>query len=71
MSLEAAVSLLTSFVGIGVTVLLAGIPWAYSVHGRLATIEASLRDAVAPLARLNEVEQRILRLEMRLEQSEG
>lgn len=70
MSLEAAVSLLTSFVGIGVTVLLAGIPWAYSVHGRLATIEASLRDAVAPLARLNEVEKRILRLEMLLENSE-
>jgi hypothetical protein len=67
MSLESAVSLLTSFVGIGVTVLLAGIPWAYSVHGRLATIEASLRDAVAPLARLNEVEQRMLRLEMQWE----
>jgi hypothetical protein len=54
-----------------VTILLAGIPWAYSVHGRLATIEARIRDAVAPLARLNEMEQRVIRLEMRFEQRES
>ena len=70
MSMDTTVSVLTSLVAVGVSVLLAGIPWAYSVHGRLATIETSLRDAVAALARLHELEQRVLRLEMRMEHRE-
>ena len=67
MTVETAISILTSLVGVGVTILLTGVPWAYSVHGRLATIETSLRDAVAALARLNEIEHRVVRLEMRVD----
>jgi len=61
--IDIAITLLTTLVGVGVTVLLAGIPWAYSVHGRLATIETSLRDTLNALPRLNELELRITRLE--------
>ena len=43
MAAEASITLLTSLVSIGVVILLAGIPWAYTIHGRLATIEASLK----------------------------
>ena len=66
MTVETAVTILTCLVGVGVTILLSGIPWAYSVHGRLATIETSLRDAVAALARLHEIEHRVVRLEMKV-----
>jgi hypothetical protein len=67
MTIETAVTILTSLVGVGVTVLLTGIPWAYSVHGRLATIETSLLNAIAALARLNDLEHRVVRLEMRVQ----
>jgi hypothetical protein len=70
MTNDSAVSLLTTFVGIGVTVLLAGVPWAYSVHGRLATIEVSLREAINALSRVAELERRVGRLEFSHERAQ-
>lgn len=37
------ITVLTCLVGVGVTILLAGIPWAYNIHGRLRSIEVELR----------------------------
>ena len=65
MSVEASITLLTSLVGVGVAVLLAGLPWAYSIHGRLATIEATLHDYLRQADRLAELQARVTRLELR------
>lgn len=46
MSIEAAVTILTTMVGVGVTIMLAGIPWAYSIQGRLTRIETRLTDHI-------------------------
>jgi hypothetical protein len=69
MSVEASITLLTSLVGVGVAILLAGLPWAYSIHGRLATIEVSLRDYLRHTDRLEDVQARVTRLELRAEQT--
>jgi hypothetical protein len=63
-----AIGLLTSLVGLGVSILLAGIPWAYSVHGRLATIEASLRETLGAPGRMVELERRVTKVELQLTQ---
>jgi hypothetical protein len=65
MSVEASITLLTSLVGVGVAILLAGLPWAYGIHGRLATIEASLRDYLRHADQLAEMQARVTRLELR------
>jgi hypothetical protein len=70
MNMDTAISILTFLVGIGVSIMLSGIPWAYSVHGRLATIETSLRDAILALARLNDMERRLVRIETLLNETE-
>jgi hypothetical protein len=70
MTNDSAISLLTTLVGLGVSVLLAGIPWAYSVHGRLATIEVSLREALSALSRVADLERRIGKLEFSLAREE-
>jgi len=36
---------MTLMIGIGISILIAGIPWAYTIHGRLASIESRL-DAI-------------------------
>lgn len=69
MSVEASITLLTSLVGVGVAILLAGLPWAYSMHGRLATIEASLRDYLRHTDRLEDMQARVTRLELRAAQN--
>lgn len=63
MSLELITTVLTSLVGVGVSVLLAGIPWAYSMHGRLTRIEATLAAHLSRLNVLNDLELRVARLE--------
>jgi len=68
MSLEASVSVLTCLMGAGVLILLAGIPWAYSVHGRLTKIETTLKNHLVSIERLADLERRITRLEMEREQ---
>jgi len=67
MSQEVSVTILTCLMGIGVMILLAGIPWAYSVHGRLSKIEAGLKDRSISVKLLAELERRVTRLETRQE----
>ena len=63
MSAEASMTLLTSLMSLGVVILLAGIPWAYTIHGRLATIEVSLQSHLRQAERLDDLLQRVTRLE--------
>ena len=65
MTIEVAISVLTCLVGVGVLIMLSAIPWAYVIHGRLTKIETVLKAHLDNLVRLAEVEERILRLEMR------
>ena len=67
MPVEASITLLTSLVSIGVIILLAGIPWAYTIHGRLATIEASLQHDPRIADRLDTLVERLTRLELQVE----
>jgi hypothetical protein len=66
MAAESSITWLTSLVSIGVVILLAGIPWAYTIHGRLATIEASLKQDSRSRERLDNLVDRMTRLELRL-----
>lgn len=65
MAVETSVPLLTSLVGIGVSVLLAGIPWAYGIHGRLTQIETSLKELLGERARWSDLDRRLTRIEAR------
>ncbi len=67
MPVETSITLLMSLVSIGVAIALAGIPWAYTIHGRLTTIEASLKHDPPQSVRLDGLLERLARLELRLE----
>jgi hypothetical protein len=67
MTSESLLPVLTCLVGVGVSVMVAGIPWAYGLHGRLTTIEASLKDVLRHEERAGNHEQRLSRLELQLE----
>lgn len=64
MSLEQTVSLLTTLVGLGVSILLASIPWAYGIHGRLTRIETSLSESLPSKPRIDEIDRRLHRVEL-------
>lgn len=64
MTVETSITLLTSLVSIGVVILLAGIPWAYGIHGRLTKMETNLQNVLRHADRLDDVRQRVTRLEM-------
>ena len=55
--------LLTSLVAAGVAILLASIPWAYGIHGRLTTIETTLKENLPRRDLWQDLERRIERLE--------
>ena len=65
MAVESSVPLLTSLVGIGVSILLASIPWAYGIHGRLTQIETSLKELLGERAKWADVDRRLTRMEAR------
>ena len=44
LTIDVAVTTLTCLVGVTVVILLAGIPWAYGIHGRLTKREARHED---------------------------
>ncbi len=67
MTVEVAITVLTSLVGISVAIMTAGVPWAYGVHGRLTKIEATLNDHLVSVIRLSKLENRVLRLELERE----
>ena len=64
MSIDAAITVLTSLVAVGVLILLAGIPWAYGVHGRLTKIETSLKNHLRGSVGMADLERRVTRLEL-------
>jgi len=64
MNLDSMLSLLTMLVGVAVAILLAGIPWAYGIHGRLTRIESCLSEQLrGEQQRLVELDKRLSRLE--------
>ena len=64
MPVEASITLLTSLVSIGVVILLAGIPWAYTIHGRLTMIETNLSQHMRLTDRVDGLLDRLTRLEL-------
>jgi len=70
MSIETAVTTLTCLMGAGTTILLAGIPWAYSVHGRLTKIETTLCDHLLSVEQITNIERRVMRMEVQQDQWE-
>jgi len=64
MTLSVAMTLLTCLVGAGVSILLAAVPWAYSVHGRLTKIETHLKETLAPAEQIRRLEHRLTRIEL-------
>jgi len=40
------IDILTALIGLGVAILLAGVPWAYTMQGRLSKIEALMEETV-------------------------
>jgi len=71
MSLDYAIPLLTSLVATGVAILLAGIPWAYGIHGRLTTIETTLREHLLRREAWLQLDRRVARLELAAEKAES
>jgi hypothetical protein len=64
---ETAVTLVCGLLGVQTTILIAAIPWAYSMHGRVTRIEASAATAANLGERVGSLESRILRVEVELE----
>ena len=64
---EWAVTLVCEMLGVQTTILIAAIPWAYSMHGRVTRIEASAATAADLIDRVSSLESRLLRIEVELE----
>ena len=64
---EWAVTLVCGMLGVQTTILIAAIPWAYSMHGRVTRIEASAAPAADLIDRVSSLESRLLRIEVELE----
>ena len=64
---EWAVTLVREMLGVQTTILIAEIPWAYSMHGRVKRIEASAVTAADLIDRVSSLESRLLRIEVELE----
>ncbi|PHR87367.1 MAG: hypothetical protein COA78_37190 [Blastopirellula sp.] len=70
MNSDIAITILICLVGTGVSIMLAGIPWAYSVHGRLTCIETSLSHTVDLHRKMEQMEKRLARVEIHQEDEE-
>ena len=66
---EWAVSLVCGLLGVQTTILIAAIPWAYSMHGRVTRIAAAAGLAAGLGERVSSLESRVLRIEVELENS--
>ena len=64
---EWAVTLVCGMLGVQTTILIAAIPWAYSMHGRVTRIEAAAATAADLIDRVSSLESRLLRIEVELE----
>lgn len=68
MPYDKKLDVLTVLLGLAVSVMLAAIPWAYNVHGRLTSIEAAVGKfeiVERHDAELRLLENRLTRVEMR------
>ena len=65
MNIETAMTTLTCMVGVMVSILLAGLPWAYCIHGRLTKIETTLKDHLRSIRRIGDIELRLTRIEVK------
>ena len=57
-------ALLVGLLSVGVAILMAGIPWAYTVHGRLTEIETLLRYRTKEHELINEMDKRLIHVEL-------
>jgi len=64
---ETAMTLVCGLLGVQTTILIAAVPWAYSMHGRVTRIEASAATAADLGDRVSSMESRLLRLEVESE----
>ena len=64
---EMAITIVCGLLGVQTTILIAAIPWAYSMHGRVTRIEASAATAADLGDRVSSMESRLLRLEVESE----
>ena len=62
---EWAVSLVCGLLGVQTTILIAAIPWAYSMRGRVTRIEAAAGLAAGLGERVNSLESRVFELDPR------
>ena len=67
MTIDHAIAFLTSLVSVTVAILLAAIPWAYGIHGRLTRIESTLAEHLPGQRQLTELNTRLTRLELAAE----
>ena len=63
---EWAVSLVCGLLGVQTTILIAAIPWAYSMHGRVTRIEAAAGLAAGLGERVSLLESPSLRIQFEL-----
>ena len=63
---EWAVTLVCGLLGVQTTILIAAIPWAYSMHGRVTRIEAAAGLAAGLGERVSSLESRSLRIQFEL-----
>ena len=66
MGTESLLTVLTCLVGLAVTILIAGIPWAYSVHGRLTKMESNSETSAKLLELVFSMERRVTTIEAEL-----
>lgn len=57
-------TVIIGLMSIQTTILLAGIPWAYSVHGRLTGIEGVMETRSSLISDLLQLRDRVLKLEL-------
>ncbi len=61
-----SVDLTTIFLGIVATIMLSGVPWAYTIHGRLARIEERLHAVVIMSREILTLRECVRDLELRI-----
>ena len=63
--------LLVCLLSVGVAILTAGLPWAYSVHGRLTEIETLLRYRTKEHELINDMDKRLIYVELMVKSFEA
>jgi hypothetical protein len=73
--MTALITIMVALFGVQTTILIAAVPWAFSVHGRLATIDQKLSTGEQLMTTFGEHEKRLSAIEVSvvriLERMEG